>query len=292
MSRFVETPVSFPSRRKSLARLEAFAVGRHLAYETAGLDQEIAGKECAGSFRWDGSPVRYAQLGWLLGNEPEASRRRALWEISICRARELEPLRLARLEQAHAASVRMGYANYQDALQASGGPDLERLSASLEFVLAATEAEYADALAQSLSTTLGIAAGDAGEWDVGYWEKQNEPADFFRKELLAPVLDQTFSELGLRPETPDAIACDLESRPGKPAGAWCIPVRVPQEIHVVGTPAGGSGTIPYCCTNWGTRTTLPGPRRCWPQSTGCSGIRRCARHSAFCSNAWRATRAG
>ncbi len=239
-----KTPASFPSRRKSLARLRSFAIAGHLAHETAGLDQEIARREFAGSFLWDGSPVGFPQLPWLLVNEPETSRRKALQRIAAARTRELEPLRLARLEQMRAASARIGYAGYLEALEASSGLDLKSLSAALELVIAGTEAEYCDALAQSFCATLGVGAGDAGEWDAGCWEKRNEPAGYFRKELLAPALDQTFAGLELQPEIPGAIACDLDSRPGKPPGAWCIPVRVPRRIHVVATLGGGFRDYP------------------------------------------------
>jgi hypothetical protein len=239
-SQLARTPESFPSRRKSFQRLRSFAVGHHLAYRTASLGEQIARDECSGSFVWDGVPMHCTSLPWLLRREPDANRRRALRQVQTRRARDIAPVYVERLAELRKAASALGYATPLEALQASTGVDYSALSGTLETLVAATEPDYADRLAGSFGASLGLDAGAICECDVGRWRTGNEPSAFFPAELLDPALDRLVAELEIRPESESAIVIDVENRQGKPQGAWCIPVLVPQEVHVIASRGAGA----------------------------------------------------
>jgi hypothetical protein len=92
----------------------------------------------------------------------------------------------------------------------------------------------------SVEATLGIPLAEAGSWDVARWRMLNDPIRYFPGDSLLPAHEATLSELGIRPEIPDAIAFDLAIRPNKRTQPFCIPIRVPQEIKIVMCPESGS----------------------------------------------------
>ncbi len=236
-----QTPDSFPSRRKSLERMRAFAVELHLDASVCRLDQEIAAHTAGKSFVWDGDEIPYPRISSLLRSEPDVTRRRALQRIRTQVTSESEGLCVDRVLRLQAASEKLGYKSYVDALQSCTGVDYETLSATSEILIAATEARYSDTISESFGATLGLALEQADASDVGFWEHANEPRRFFRAALIEPVLRDTIAGLDITPENPDAIGYDLQPRPRKQAGFSCIPVRIPQEIHVIGVRDDGPG---------------------------------------------------
>jgi hypothetical protein len=234
------TPDSFPSRRKSLARLRSFAAEQQLISSVAVLDQRIVRERFGGTFTWDGAPVRFTRVPGMLGVESDAGRRRALREVESRRARDIEPACVERLKQLRAAAARLGYATPLEAMQSSTGVNYASLSGLLEILVAVTEPLYAERLSGSFGASLGLDSRSIAECDSGYWRTSNEPVGYFRDDLLYPTLERLVLDLGIRPESAGAVTMDIENRAGKPPGAWCIPVRVPREIYVVSSHGAGA----------------------------------------------------
>jgi hypothetical protein len=232
------TPESFPSRRKSLARIRAFAIDQFLDSRTCRTDQEIARAESSRSLVWDGRELVPSRVGLLLASEPDVARRRRLADLRLKLMLDTRSLRLMRLDELRAAASELGFIRPLDALCAGTGIDYRALSELFELVIAVTEGTYRDRLGQSFSTA-GLSSGDMRHSDAGYWEYRNRPEGFFRDDLLGTVIEDTFSGMGLLPEKAGSVSVDLDNRPQQPASAACFPLRIPEEIKVLVFRRGG-----------------------------------------------------
>ncbi|MDQ3855790.1 MAG: hypothetical protein M3281_05270, partial [Chloroflexota bacterium] len=62
---------------------------------------------------------------------------------------------------------------------------------------------------------------------------------YFSKERLLPIYEQTLRGMGLEVSQQDNIRLDLEARPKKNPRAVCYPANPPSEVHLVIKPIGG-----------------------------------------------------
>ena len=234
-----KTPPHFESLRKSLGKLHAFAVEHHLEQACAPLMEEIAEFESKSTFPWEGKDIHYTQIPVVLANVSESLRRRRLNEI---RARALEqsnPLRKGRLDRLRAQVQALGYKTCLEAYQSIWGIDYRAFSSSLEKLIEATEARYKDCVEESFQRILGLPPAQVHRCDIGYWTRRPDYDAFFPKELMLPALFETLKALRIDPAKQENVFLDLEERPRKRARAFCVTVRVPQEIKVVVLPRGG-----------------------------------------------------
>ena len=237
-SEYVRTPESFPSRRKSLEKIRALIVDRHIDSKAIAVTQQIAN---AGNrtIPWRGAEIPLARVPGLLAQEPDFSARRALadtYDRALGESEDLHCERIARLNQ---GAGELGFKNFLDASARATGVDYRQLRSSLEAFVADSEPEYFDRLRNALEQTPGIDFKQAQRWDIARWLRHNEPAATFDRAGLVSALEETISRLGVRPERAGSISLDLEIRPSKRPGAFCVPIRIPFEIEIVILPSSG-----------------------------------------------------
>lgn len=227
-------------RRRRSAYLLEFAVDGYLGRACAAEEAAIAGREAELELEVDGEPVAYRGAPLALANEADASRRRRIEEARIAALAEwLNPLHRAALERSHQLVAELGWPSYAEALAELRGIDLVELGGQVRVFLDGTEARYAELIDPQLKAVLGIGLADAGRADM---------ARFFRAPALDVVFDpgrllrsfsEAMSDLGLDLAAQRNILLDTEPRPTKTPRAYCAPVRVPAEIHLVVPRVGG-----------------------------------------------------
>lgn len=237
-SEIERTPKSFESRRKSLARLRWFAIEHNLDSNASVLAQEISAFEAQRRFAWNGKEIALIQIPLFLGQEADALKRRRLNDLQIAAWRGIEPLRMERLVCLQAAAVGLGFENCLDTWQTCTGISYKDLAAQLEGVVSRSEAAYLDCLNGSLLATLSLSIHEVRHFDIEYWKRTNEAWEFFSQDRLMPVVEETFSRLGLKPQTGGKITMDFERRPSKQPRPFCVPIRIPDEIKIVLLPHG------------------------------------------------------
>ena len=222
---------------RRLRWLLAFAVEGRLGLATRALDARVARREAELVLDVDGRalPLRSAAVEQM--NEPDATVREAIEGARLnAEAAELEPLRREAWETAHAEARLLGWRSYAAAWTELSGVDLRGLGREAQVFLAATEEEHGNALAAELQRTTGRARADARRSDLQRWLRDVDADARFPPEGLLGAWRATREGLGL---AANGIALDLAPRPTKSPRAFCAPVRVPDEVHLVVPPMGG-----------------------------------------------------
>jgi hypothetical protein len=268
-SELKRTSESFAGRRKSLDKILQFLLDQHLDARAAPLAQEIAHFEAKQTLTWEGREIHLSQVPAHLKNESEAVKRRELSERHAHALGESD-LKQEIVARLHSAAGSLGFNSYLEARERISGTNYRRLLNSFDAVLARLQDRYLEKLRVSFETALGLDFREAGAWDVARWLKQNDKEDVFSKGNLLSVFDATVSELGIRPERPDAVVLDLENRALKHPRPFCLPIKIPYDIKIVLLPEDGSSCYAALLHEGGhafhfawANPSLPSEHRIW-----------------------------
>lgn len=221
-----------------------FAVEGSVGAATCALDAELAHLEATLSVQVAaGSSRGVDRLGLgeslaALAAEPDPQRRA---ELDLARRRALDevlrPLAIEALKQRHAHARQLGWDSYADLCAELSGVDLAELDRQAQRFLAATHRSYGAALERPVRDVLGVSATELRRCDLPRLLRNPRDDAGFPGGRLVPVASATFGSLGIG--LPSSIVLDVERRAGKSSRAFCVPVRIPQEIYLVLTPVGG-----------------------------------------------------
>jgi hypothetical protein len=215
------------------ARRETLIVSR--------VDDRLSDLEATLTVEVGGEVIPFRQLNGRIRGEANRERRRALHRARLeAIAGPLGPLHRERIELARTVAADLGHLDYVAFVADTSGIDLLDLDRQVAPILERTSGRHRDLLRSLLRRTTGLTLADAESHDV---------QALFR----APAFDVRFPAggevaaarqviergLGLDLTAGGRIRLDLEPRPGKSPRAFCVPVRVPDEIVLVVKPAGG-----------------------------------------------------
>lgn len=217
--------------------LLAFAVEGHLARATRALDAETERREAAA--RLDNTlPYRGAQQ--LQADEPDCDRRAAI-EAARLRvvAEQLAPVRREAVGLTHACARDLGWPSYRAMCETLTGIDYGALELQATRLLATTTAALERALAVAAPWSVGVARDAMTRSDLPRFFRC-APADrWYAPGALPEALERTLAQLGIELARQANVHVDTERRARKSPRAFCAPVRVPDEIHLVIAPLGG-----------------------------------------------------
>jgi hypothetical protein len=138
-----------------------------------------------------------------------------------------------------AVCVLAGADDYVTAVAGLSGMDLERLADQALALLAETRELYAEALARVTRRRIGVPPEALVRADAAWaFRADGYDAAFPRADLVTTAIRQ-MGEMGLDATEAGRVRVDTEERPGKQPRAFCVPVRVPDEVYLVVRPAGG-----------------------------------------------------
>ncbi|HSI80434.1 MAG TPA: hypothetical protein VK919_07260 [Solirubrobacterales bacterium] len=224
-------------RRRYLLR---FAFDGLLGEATKAEAEEAAGLEASLEVAVDGRAVPYRQVPVEQANESDAGRRQ---QLELARnallAERLNPVHLQALERAHALCRELGWRSYADAYAGLRSLDFGSLAERTARLLAATESAYAPAVDPLLERAALPPLGELRRSDMPRFFRAPDLDRGFPAERLVPALAETLAGLGIDLERQAGVHLDTESRPSKSPRAFCAPVRVPDEVHLVISPVGG-----------------------------------------------------
>jgi hypothetical protein len=205
-------------------------------------EQELAWERRATVSLPDGGAVEYARVPVVLANTADRAARLALEGARAALvARELAPLRRERLAREHEAAAALGMGgDYVATFDATSGIDLRALGAAAEGLLRDTQAAWDDVRPAFARRLPGLGADELTRADVPTLFRAPEfDAGFPPGGMLATVRTQ-LAAMGVDPDAGGRIRYDVGERAGKRARAFCAPVRVPDEVHLVLRPMGGA----------------------------------------------------
>ena len=230
------------ARASGSAPLVEWVVGIRIGRLVASLEEAQLRWEQAAVVRACGREVPYLRVPIELANEPDRGTRQAL---DTARAQlvagEVTRLRRERFALEHDAVKRLGYRDYVSGSGALMGIDLLELARAGEAFLAASEALYRDALGRLIRRRLGVPLGQLARADVAWAFRANDYDAAFPLTTLVETAVRQMREMGIDAHQAGRVRFDTDERAGKQPRAFCVPIRVPEEVYLVLRPRGGHG---------------------------------------------------
>jgi hypothetical protein len=225
---------------RRLRYLLSFALDGLLGRETKGEAEEGARLEASLEVETPWGSTPYRQVPVEQANEADGERRAALESArDELMAEHLNPLYLSALERSHAICRELGWDGYAHAYGDVRGIDLERLSRQTRAFLDATDSSYAAVVDPCLDAAGLPPLGELGRSDVPRFFRATELDPLFPAERLVPSLEETLGGMGVDLRSQRNVHLDTEARETKSPRAFCSPVEVPDEVHLVIAPVGG-----------------------------------------------------
>lgn len=219
-----------------------FAVEGHVGLVNTDLEAELAQREAGTqlSLDGDGESIPFREATIAQANEPDRARRAAI-EAARLEATEtqLNPLYREALERTHATARELGWPSYRTLCEELKGFDLDRLARATSAFTAETEEPYADIVGPVVQHTLGLGLGELVRADLPRLFRFAEADAAFGAADLLPSFESTLLGLGIDPARQPNVLLDVEPRPAKSPRAFCVPVRVPDDVRLVLPPVGG-----------------------------------------------------
>ena len=228
------------ARASGAAPLVEWIVGIRIGRLVASLEEDQLRWEQEAVVRAGDRQVPYLRVPIELANEPDRANRRALDDArGRMVAGEVTRLRRERFGLEHDAVERLGYGDYVSGSSALMEVNLPALARAGEAFLSASEALYRDALARLAKRRLGVPVGQLERADVAWAFRVKEyDAAFPLGELIETAVRQ-MREMGMDAHQAGRVRFDTEERPAKQPRAFCVPIRVPEEVYLVLRPRGG-----------------------------------------------------
>ncbi|HEY1508751.1 MAG TPA: hypothetical protein VGF93_07120 [Solirubrobacteraceae bacterium] len=226
--------------QRRLRMLLDFAVEGYLGEATKALETELAEREAGLEIELDDRRLGFRESSIVQANEPDGAIRAA-----IERARneltesQLGALYRELLERQHAGTAALGWDSYSEMCADCKAIDLGGLHTQTEAFNIASEAAYPSLLAPEVKRTLGIELDELRRADFPRLFRAAGEDEQFPADRLVESFAETMRGLGIDVASQAGVNLDLERRPNKSPRAFCAPVRVPGEVHLVLTPVGG-----------------------------------------------------
>ena len=230
---------SFRSARCLVDWLVESRIGRELA----ALEEREIGWEGKAVVRLaDGSEEPYQRVPITIGNTRDMRARHALDQARAALVeREFAPLRRERFQREHELVHGFGIASgYNETFEALSGVSLHALRAECEAFLRETQGIWDELLPVFLKRGLGMTRAEATRADVIALMRAPEFDEFFPADEMERAVRKQVTEMGISPDADGRVRYDTGDRPGKRSRAFCAPVRIPDVVHLVLRPHGGT----------------------------------------------------
>jgi len=226
-----------PAGSRELLR---FAVEGHMGQATKAEDAELARREAALTISVDGEGLPFRQAAVVQANERDPERRAAIDAArNEATERDLNPLIREVLERSHALARELGWPSMRALCEELGGIDLEGLRDQTEGFLARTEDALEPVVEPLLERHLALGFPELRRSDLPALFRAPALDPAFPADRLLESFDATLAGLGIRDGAASNVIVDAEERPKKSPRAFCAPVLVPSEVHLVIPRMGG-----------------------------------------------------
>ncbi|MEK6961498.1 MAG: hypothetical protein AABX47_10105 [Nanoarchaeota archaeon] len=234
--KLVET-TSGLEKRKNLYLLGSL-IGSFMSEPLKELSDERDTFEAKAVVAVDGKDVPFRQIGIMISNEPKHSERKRLFELSLDIKKKMEAYDKKMLEEEWKLAKKTGFPDYTSIFSYVKDTDYDKMAVQMRKFLVDTDALFTKLIETEMGK-IGVPTEDAAGYDISFWIRNPKFDPYFKKEQLAPSLKETLRGLGFDLDKQDNIKVDIEDRPGKVPRAFCMPLRIPEEVHLVIKPSGG-----------------------------------------------------
>jgi len=188
----------------------------------------------------DAREIEYLRVPIELANSADRRYRIALDNArSSAHAAGLNSMRRDRFILEREEMARLGYPDYVDGIARLSGIDLARLAQTARSFLAETKDMYTECLAPVVARRLGLTLDKLTRADAAWTFRADRFDAAFPADRLVETAQIQMKEMGLDAWRSGRVRLDTQERPGKQARAFCVMVRVPEEVYLVIRPHGG-----------------------------------------------------
>ena len=188
----------------------------------------------------DGHRIPYLRAPIELANSPDRAYRRA---VDLARARAgadgLNGIRRERFAIERELVTSLGLGDYVQSVAALSGIALDRLGVDCQDFLRRTDDMYRDGLARLVQRRMGVPVGSLVRSDAAWLFRADRFDAAFAPDRLVDLAADQMAEMGLDFTVGGRVRFDTEERETKQPRAFCVPVRVPDEVYLVLRPRGG-----------------------------------------------------
>ncbi len=217
--------------------LVRFAVEGLFGQETKREAEALARREAEARITVGDGELGYREAVAAQANERDPERRAALERARLdVVERELNPLLLEAHERSAALARELGWTSVLAMCEELSGVDLRALGEQASAFLAATDEPYEPLVDAEVRAQLGVGLDELRRADMPAFFRAPGLDEHFPEDRLLASLEGTVAGLGLDGA---GVVVDAEVRPTKSPRAFCAPVRVPAEVHLVIARVGG-----------------------------------------------------
>jgi hypothetical protein len=225
--------------RRRLEILFDFAVEGLVGNATKELEEELAEREASLTIELGGEELGFRRSSVAQANEAQAIRRQAIHAARMAATEgSLNPLHRELVDARQAVSRELGFVSYRELCEVTKRLDLPALHAQTEAFRAATDESLHRVLAGPVARTPGL-DGELRRADIPRFSRSPQLDATFPPSGLIESFTRTLAALGIDPDTRPGVVFDIDARPNKSPRAFCCPVRPPDEVYLVISPAGG-----------------------------------------------------
>jgi len=210
----------------------------HLENLVKELTESISNAMRQASVEWEGQEVAYHNLRPMISNEADTTRRHQLDELERRVTGSANPEREQRLRILHEKAKELGFDGYVTLCDQLRGLGLPSLAEQMQAFLAETREVFYQRLVAFLDS-IDVPRERAGTCDTLYLFRAPGFDRLFPKEAMIPALTHTLAGMGIDLAQQENLEPDIEPRPLKSPRAFCVPIRVPEEVRLVIKPQGG-----------------------------------------------------
>ncbi len=240
----------------------------YLSRQTLEESQRMQAYEMAAEVEVEGKKVPYRMLPTLLQRERHREKRRTYYEASTPIVKDLTAMKLDIYRKAlKVVRKDFGYPNLYEYHAARKMESLSDYAARMGDFLSETEREYRELATEMFGKVLGLGWGEVEPYDSHYLLSGNA----FHVSLKLPdveALKETLKRGGIDLSSMPNLRIDDEVRPKKSPRAFCVPIRIPDEVVVVVKPSGSFSDVSTLFHEMGhglhfafTDRSLPVPHR-------------------------------
>lgn len=220
--------------------LVEWIVGNRVGRRLAPFDELRLKWEQQTSLELGGERIDYLRVPIKLANSSDRQYRIALdAACSTAKSRGLNPILRERLAAEHAEMRALGFKDYATGIAVLSGIDLEKLAGDASGFLDRGADMYFDSLARITKRRVGVGVDRLVRADTAWTFRADRYDSAFPAHGLIELARHQMGEMGLDALQSGRVRLDTEERPGKQARAFCVPVRVPEEVYLVIRPHGG-----------------------------------------------------
>lgn len=227
---------------RSARLLLDWLIGSRIGRELAPIEEREIGWEGKATIAMaDGTLEPYQRASITIANTANADERKGIDDArATLVAAELAPLKQERLQRerdlVEDAGIAPGYIATFEALAALSLSDLRDQCAAF---LRDTQSMWDDVKPRFIKERLGMTGKEPTRADALALFRAREFDGAFPAESMEREVRRHVSEMGASPDAGGRVRYDTGEREGKRSRAFCSPVRIPEEVHLVIRPHGG-----------------------------------------------------